>query len=336
MPYPRICGANGGTRLRACSQFPLPPRTWGKPHPGGGAPAARPSTPTHVGQTGLCCEVFPLGGLYPHARGANLLDREGLAIEEPLPPRTWGKLLPDEVSDLGAASTPTHVGQTDYSAIRASRPALYPHARGANPAVGTAEGGDLPLPPRTWGKPMSSADRLVENASTPTHVGQTSPSRSPLPPTSLYPHARGANLIGLGILLLKAPLPPRTWGKPTRPSYRAAHPASTPTHVGQTSTPGHQAPPDPLYPHARGANLEEICNACVQEPLPPRTWGKRTSFLTPHPRGPSTPPHVGQTWSVGLRSWRTCLYPHARGANAAVTVVRKVSLPLPPRTWGKH
>ena len=162
---------------------------------------------------------------------------------------------------------------------------------------------------------MSSADRLVENASTPTHVGQTSPSRSPLPPTSLYPHARGANLIGLGILLLKAPLPPRTWGKPAHQVTRRRLIPSTPTHVGQTPPTSLMRLARSLYPHARGANRRLRRRRRLGLPLPPRTWGKRC-------------------WG-SPSSWRGRLYPHARGANPIFTRDVWTGSPLPPRTWGK-
>ena len=192
------------------------------------------STPTHVGQTCAIARQAPGHGLYPHARGANQGATVYPITTGPLPPRTWGKQDGAVAAPPGAPSTPTHVGQTRRASERRFPPRLYPHARGANTMpIGFASRA-APLPPRTWGKRtlVLVVDRM--RASTPTHVGQTSPSPSPSPPSGLYPHARGANdgrrlLPGRSI-----PLPPRTWGKQDHRHGGHRHVASTPTHVGQT------------------------------------------------------------------------------------------------------
>ena len=173
MPYPRICGANGRTRLRACSQFPLPPRTWGKRSSLLDATRQDASTPTHVGQTvdhfsadddgclypharGANLDGLPTATndivLYPHARGANKTDVRPPTEEEPLPPRTWSKLHSDGLMPSVKPSTPTHVEQTAMNRVAALSESLYPHARGANENVVQAVARDVPLPPRTWSK----------------------------------------------------------------------------------------------------------------------------------------------------------------------------------------
>ena len=159
MPYPRICGANGGTRLRACSQFPLPPRTWGKRSSLLDATRQDASTPTHVGQTFITTAFWGITALYPHARGANWRFSSCSSAISPLPPRTWGKPGKTRLLVARRASTPTHVRQT-IAVIRLSPSAsLYPHARGANPH--RCRNGRLgePLPPRTWGKPWGARRR---------------------------------------------------------------------------------------------------------------------------------------------------------------------------------
>ena len=52
-----------------------------------------------------------------------------------------------------------------------------------------------------------------------------------------------------------------------------------------------------LYPHARGANTMQAYAQAGIQPLPPRTWGKHDDMDTPIYREPSTPTHVGQTYS---------------------------------------
>ena len=252
--YPHARGANPGAHGGGKVVDPLPPRTWGKLDHARLQGLRVASTPTHVGQTRGSSGARLRPGLYPHARGANpsLILMRG--DPRPLPPRTWGKPAQATSTARLTASTPTHVGQTLYKAMKDGTVSLYPHARGANYFENMIETALVPLPPRTWGKHGVALDGAEPHASTPTHVGQTSLDRPGRPGSHLYPHARGANSSLLKPKGTHTPLPPRTWGKPTRPRYRAAHPASTPTHVGQTNADAAPSRAQPLYPHARGAN----------------------------------------------------------------------------------
>ena len=175
-----------------------------------------------------------MDSLYPHARGANpspfVIDIRG----DPLPPRTWGKRGGGFSCSVVYPSTPTHVGQTGSRGRSSPTRSLYPHARGANDRGGWLQPGATPLPPRTWGKLLQFNNDHEINASTPTHVGQTRTTSTTSMTSSLYPHARGANVIIGMALVMTGPLPPRTWGKRCAPAGAAGSRPSTPTHVGQT------------------------------------------------------------------------------------------------------
>ena len=110
----------------------------------------------------------------------------------------------------------------------------------------------------------------------------------------------------------------------------------TPAYAGQTVGRDCGLAPSSLYPHARGANARPSWTRPGRTPLPPRTWGKRSSRQPSGALLPSTPTHVGQT-RTGYGSTRAyALYPHARGANMRDVFLAMAGMPLPPRTWGKR
>ena len=305
-------------RFQECCLFQrhaLPPHMRGKRWDEIAGLLPVPSTPTHVGQTLVPPGRDQAGRLYPHARGANVHHDSLLGHYCPLPPRTWGKLAVLVMLIGYLPSTPTHVGQTGQDSSSGSPPRLYPHARGANDRRHPTQPISQPLPPRTWGKPSSMPEWTTGRASTPTHVGQTLGRTAAGRSLTLYPHARGANGVDLLDLYRGRPLPPRTWGKPGDHPVPDCGPASTPTHVGQTSTTSRGSGESSLYPHARGANGAPSEMRATRSPLPPRTWGKHGDDGLVHGLQASTPTHVGQTTPPLHPLQDLRLYPHARGAN---------------------
>ena len=93
----------------------------------------------------------------------------------PLPPRTRGRLHNDDPSSQRHASTPAHAGPTTVQVTRVTF--------------------TKPLPPRTRGRHRIAQRRGPAAPSTPAHAGPTSAcGRSPTR-ASLYPRARGADLL---------------------------------------------------------------------------------------------------------------------------------------------
>ena len=150
---------------------------------------------------------------------------------------------------------------------------------------------------------------------TPAYAGQTVGRDCGLAPSSLYPHARGANY--------------RTvmTDSSTEPS--------TPAYAGQTET---GRPPHTqacLYPRICGANGQGGVQQAGQVPLPPHMRGKPLRrYFTPAML-PSTPAYAGQTMRNGFSIKRRLLYPRICGANAGVMADGGIDKPLPPHMRGK-
>ncbi len=69
------------------------------------------------------------------------------------PPRMWGRLERAEQTFLKNRNTPTHVGKTDLSKLKAAVLRKHPHACGEDEcAIATLER-LLETPPRMWGRP---------------------------------------------------------------------------------------------------------------------------------------------------------------------------------------
>ena len=152
MPYPRICGANGGTRLRACSQFPLPPRTWGKLSNGDDGLVHGPSTPAYAGQTHPPQVSRRTSCLYPRICGANVIIGMALVMTGPLPPHMRGKPLRRYFTPAMLPSTPAYAGQTLPTSMTGVVIGLYPRICGANFTTTEMTDQMPPLPPHMRGK----------------------------------------------------------------------------------------------------------------------------------------------------------------------------------------
>ena len=209
---PHARGDDASEELWAKLAAPQPPRTWGRRTGARYRQRTRASTPTHVGTTVGRPSDCDGVGLNPHARGDDPMMEMMTGAGIPQPPRTWGRraapcrpsgsghLNPhargDDVSLLAhhggqVASTPTHVGTTPAQSSPTSTPGLNPHARGDDNLGGDAGKGNVPQPPRTWGRHPDCRQRRLGVASTPTHVGTTGWLLVVWRGWSLNPHARG-------------------------------------------------------------------------------------------------------------------------------------------------
>src|SRR5690606_25187523 len=88
-------------------------------------------------------------------------------------------------------STPTRVGNTEFSGFPKFISTVHPHACGEYAAANLPAKGGVGPPPRVWGIRPASTARLFPLRSTPTRVGNTfrlTPMRSA---ASVHPHACG-------------------------------------------------------------------------------------------------------------------------------------------------
>src|SRR5947209_7828654 len=91
-------------------------------------------TPTHVGNTAPPDPVCQGDPVHPHARGEHARVVWQLVRDLGSPPRTWGTLARRLAKAVGARFTPTHVGNTIWSAPPSSPATVHPHARGEHAA----------------------------------------------------------------------------------------------------------------------------------------------------------------------------------------------------------
>ena len=211
--YPRARGADSGRPLREQDTWPLPPRTRGRLEAPLGVQISVASTPAHAGPTSTSLRYLSMLGIYPRARGADVLARQAARGVQPLPPRTRGRQVSAADARPGDTSTPAHAGPTAGPGPGAATPSLYPRARGADLPRRCSGAKADPLPPRTRGRREGVADVLVGDSSTPAHAGPTRRACAPARAACLYPRARGADtyLEERGTAML--PLPPRTRGR---------------------------------------------------------------------------------------------------------------------------
>lgn len=173
-------------------------------------------------------------------------------------------------------------------------------------------------------------------ASTPAHTGPASWRRPCTATTTLYPRARGADLVRVSDALATFPLPPRTRGRLHLEVVGGLGQASTPAHAGPARRPPADLARPSLYPRARGASTPRPRTMTTPSPLPPRTRGQLRGQAADHVRGPSTPAHAGPAGSCSAWAPPACLYPRARGASLRMLMPRLTMVPLPPRTRGQR
>ena len=173
-------------------------------------------TPTRVGKTRRIQGQHARWTVHPHACGENCCSRSWSASNRGSPPRVWGKRLTpirrgrwitvhphacgeNVVPGFGGlhviGSPPRVWGKRLESATPAP---VHPHACGENFT------GSLPIrafdgsPPRVWGKLVCGRMRTTRARFTPTRVGKTPLSFSPIRHLPVHPHACGENCSGFG------------------------------------------------------------------------------------------------------------------------------------------
>ena len=194
-----------------------PPRTWGI-RPGGPAGRRRRRfTPTHVGNTSTVRKGSFIEAVHPHARGEYAIGQYHRGKPRGSPPRTWGIPALAGFADVNHRFTPTHVGNTSRCSRMGRLSAVHPHARGEYVPAHHHVVHDLGSPPRTWGIRCDIRRDGRRRRFTPTHVGNTSASRTVPSQSSVHPHARGEYSGSRRKRLPELGSPPRTWGIRTNP-----------------------------------------------------------------------------------------------------------------------
>ncbi len=199
--------------------------------------------------------------------------------------------------------------------------ALYPRARGEDLMGAGSKAALGPLPPRTRGGQDGPQPAAGLRPSTPAHAGRTARPRSRSTRSTLYPRARGEDVVVLAAGAAVPPLPPRTRGGRRLLVFACSSCASTPAHAGRTRRSRRHGRSVSLYPRARGEDTESLEKGWLPIPLPPRTRGGQAHRQVLRPELPSTPAHAGRTPRAWCRCRRRTLYPRARGEGVSLSVV---------------
>jgi len=191
--------------------------------------------------------------VHPHTRG----EYGKLSFQSPFshgsPPHTWGILERSSSFSFLFRFTPTHVGNTHWSAYNPGGFPVHPHTRGEYVLEGVSVPIQFGSPPHTWG--ILCLVLLIGRALrfTPTHVGK-------------YPALALASEGGSGS-------PPHTWGIPHPHPASAAPNRFTPTHVGNTYRNSTNLIMPAVHPHTRGEYQAATGTEGAERGSPPHTWG---------------------------------------------------------------
>ena len=233
--HPHARGEDPHSGVPRIADWETPPRTWGRPVPGGAETLPVGNTPTHVGKTKKSPGFFRGPRKHPHARGEDRGRSNPALLLPETPPRTWGRreLAPSPVACLG--NTPTHVGKTSVRELAGLIFRKHPHARGEDHDPQRHVLFQIETPPRTWGRRFCPLPCPPRSRNTPTHVGKTPEGEDKIGIAWKHPHARGEDKPNRPLPALQRETPPRTWGRPASVSSRASSSGNTPTHVGKTT-----------------------------------------------------------------------------------------------------
>ena len=173
-------------------------------------------------------------GKHPHVRGEDPHLPSHQEMRKETPPRTWGRPLSDEIPVLKGRNTPTYVGKTGAGCCCKRQGWKHPHVRGEDNHAVNFLFRALETPPRTWGRPFSSASASISSRNTPTYVGKTQSTFLQPRATRKHPHVRGEDEQKLPLRAKTGETPPRTWGRQRRGERQVIPEGNTPTYVGKT------------------------------------------------------------------------------------------------------
>ena len=213
-----------------------PPHAWGRRLKDDSIICPTRLTPTRVGTTpnGPASKPISIRRAHPHTRGDDRPARAGDRQGRGSPPHAWGRRRRGRDSGSWRGLTPTRVGTTDLSELRAQRVKAHPHTRGDDTWETPQELFDEGSPPHAWGRPDALDDRRGLPGLTPTRVGTTRCTPRPQRLFPAHPHTRGDDARSSPPASSMIGSPPHAWGRHDR--IRAARRTAglTPTRVGTT------------------------------------------------------------------------------------------------------
>ena len=191
-------------------------------------------TPTCVGTTASLILSVRARTVHPHVRGDNNSTADKNTSACGSPPRAWGQQPQIPRGQIHHRFTPTCVGTTWTHGGATPNFSVHPHVRGDNGSVAPEAWAKIGSPPRAWGQPPAALPRPRPGRFTPTCVGTTMISWTPVTAKSVHPHVRGDNMAAYGQYKAYVGSPPRAWGQPLWRYIGSFSPRFTPTCVGTT------------------------------------------------------------------------------------------------------
>ncbi len=174
-----------------------------------------------------------------------------------------------------------------------------------------------------WGTPWAGLPVRTHKRFTPTHVGNTIPSRITYRKRSVHPHACGEHHDAACVRTLPNGSPPRMWGTPPCPIRCTPHRRFTPTHVGNTTGRRSGMTPTTVHPHACGEHTACHSFYVLSFGSPPRMWGTLASQQQVISVNRFTPTHVGNTRPVSPCMGSCTVHPHACGEHGSIPEARR-------------
>ena len=163
-------------------------RTYGSPPHAWGRRSAFPSvslhvrfTPTCVGKTTGPREYTSGASVHPHMRGEDRYSAIPAHRVDGSPPHAWGRPVGVQYRCRRFRFTPTCVGKTLVDAEVLTWRAVHPHMRGEDFTSMILSIDWRGSPPHAWGRLLSDKSNDLIDRFTPTCVGKTSSSHSPIP-----------------------------------------------------------------------------------------------------------------------------------------------------------
>ena len=231
-------------------------------------------------------------------------------------------------------SIPAHAGEprTRRGPSRVRR--VYPRARGGAATQHTFVPGNMGLSPRTRGSHFLRVTQDRVHGSIPAHAGEPSRTGPTVPPTRVYPRARGGAKAHVVSDVDSKGLSPRTRGSRRHAPHGLLDARSIPAHAGEPHRPAKCASFTTVYPRARGGAFGAAGDLIPGSGLSPRTRGSRHFLCEFALATRSIPAHAGEPSPRTEQNPRLWVYPRARGGAEEIAPNYANAQGLSPRTRG--
>jgi len=189
--HPHACGEHPGGTGDGAGVPGSSPRMWGTRGRDPRRGAGHRFIPTHVGNTGGGAGADIVIPVHPHACGEHGTSHQLPPSSFGSSPRMWG--TPDRLhkNDLHVRFIPTHVGNTFDYFDSFDSDSVHPHACGEHACSRVISACASGSSPRMWGTRAHCSQNTACDRFIPTHVGNTTATRSITPRSAVHPHACG-------------------------------------------------------------------------------------------------------------------------------------------------